>query len=65
MAIIHLAIRFLGTEETLNTFTGETLSEYIQQRYIPENIVISVAGNIDEDFYSRGWKSILVILSSC
>lgn len=45
-----LAYPILGTEETLNTFTSETLKAYIKERYSPENIVISVAGNISDTF---------------
>ncbi len=48
-----LGYPILGTEETLNTFTGDTLREYIQERYIPENVVISVAGNISDSFISE------------
>lgn len=45
-----LGYPILGTEETLNTFTGESLKEYIHQRYTPENVVISIAGNVKETF---------------
>jgi predicted Zn-dependent peptidase len=45
-----LGYPILGTEETLNTFTGDSLKEYIQQRYTPENVVISIAGNVSENF---------------
>ena len=45
-----LAFPILGTEETLSTFTGESLREYIETFYTPDNIVISIAGNIDEMF---------------
>lgn len=48
-----LGYPILGTEETLNTFSGNTLREYIQERYIPENVVISVAGNISDSFISE------------
>ncbi|MFY4773934.1 M16 family metallopeptidase [Metabacillus sp. RGM 3146] len=45
-----LGYPILGTEETLNSFNGNSLREYMDQFYIPENVVISVAGNIQEDF---------------
>lgn len=45
-----LGYPILGTEETLNTFTGEKLKEYIHDRYTPENVVISIAGNISDSF---------------
>ncbi|MFL6517268.1 MAG: M16 family metallopeptidase, partial [Bacillus sp. (in: firmicutes)] len=45
-----LGYPILGTEEILNTFTGQTLKEYIHERYTPENVVISIAGNVSETF---------------
>ena len=39
----------LGTEETLVTFTPEKIRHYMAKHYTPQNIVISVAGNITED----------------
>lgn len=45
-----LGYPILGTEATLNTFTGEKLNEYIHERYTPENVVISIAGNITDSF---------------
>ncbi|WP_026574895.1 M16 family metallopeptidase [Bacillus sp. UNC438CL73TsuS30] len=48
-----LGYPILGTEETLNTFTGEKLKEYIHERYTPENVVISIAGNVSDAFISE------------
>lgn len=48
-----LGYPILGTEETLETFTGEKLQEYIFSHYIPENVVISIAGNIEDSFMSK------------
>ncbi|WP_026675829.1 M16 family metallopeptidase [Fictibacillus gelatini] len=45
-----LGYPILGTESTLNTFTDETLRHYMNEYYTPENVVISVAGNVDEKF---------------
>jgi predicted Zn-dependent peptidase len=45
-----LGYPILGTEETLNTFTSATLKEYIHNRYTPENVVISIAGNVSDKF---------------
>lgn len=45
-----LGYPILGSEETLNTFTGEKLQQYIHDRYTPENVVISIAGNVSESF---------------
>ncbi|MFC0301373.1 M16 family metallopeptidase [Virgibacillus soli] len=45
-----LGYPILGTEEQLASFDEETLRAYIKKHYIPENIVISVAGNVDSSF---------------
>lgn len=37
----------LGSRENVNGFTCSDIKEYISKRYVPENIVISMAGNID------------------
>ncbi len=38
----------LGTPETLQSFTAESVRSYMEKHYIPENIIISIAGNINE-----------------
>jgi len=48
-----LGYPILGTEENLNRFTQNELKTYISERYTPENIVISVAGNVDSVFIDR------------
>ena len=45
-----LGYPILGTEETLATFDGDTLREYMNEHYTPDNVVVSVAGNISEEF---------------
>lgn len=40
----------LGTEEHLHTFTKDTLLNYKEQFYTPNNIVVSIAGNVDASF---------------
>ncbi|AZU61533.1 M16 family metallopeptidase [Neobacillus mesonae] len=45
-----LGYPILGTEETLNTFNGDSLRGYIHERYTPENVVVSIAGNVPETF---------------
>ncbi|MGG1574386.1 M16 family metallopeptidase [Fictibacillus sp. NRS-1165] len=45
-----LGYPILGTENTLNTFNGKTLRDYMADYYTPENVVVSVAGNVDEGF---------------
>ncbi|MDQ0412455.1 M16 family metallopeptidase [Mesobacillus stamsii] len=45
-----LGYPILGTEETLQTFTGEKLEQYMHDMYRPENVVISIAGNVTESF---------------
>lgn len=48
-----LGFPILGTEEHLKLFTGDTLREYVKEKYIPENIVVSVAGNADKSFINK------------
>lgn len=45
-----LGYPIIGSESQLKTFTGTSLNEYMKDRYTPDNIVISVAGNINETF---------------
>lgn len=44
-----LGLPILGTSNTLQTFTADTIRQYMDKHYYPENIVISVAGNITKD----------------
>lgn len=39
----------LGTEETISKFNSETLKDYFKHNYQPENTLISICGNIEED----------------
>lgn len=45
-----LGYPILGTEETLMSFTSDSLRDYMNRYYTPDNVVISVAGNVDENF---------------
>ncbi|WP_261132910.1 pitrilysin family protein [Bacillus sp. Marseille-Q3570] len=45
-----LAYPILGTEDTLNTFNGDALRTYMNEFYTPDNVVISIAGNVDDSF---------------
>ncbi|WP_085992369.1 M16 family metallopeptidase [Oceanobacillus senegalensis] len=45
-----LGYPILGTENHLKSFTPDLLRNYIKNRYTPNNVVISVAGNVDEGF---------------
>ncbi|MBM7572074.1 M16 family metallopeptidase [Aquibacillus albus] len=45
-----LGLPILGTENTLASFKSEDLREYMAKTYTPDNIVISVAGNVDDSF---------------
>jgi predicted Zn-dependent peptidase len=42
-----ISFPILGSIDTVKSFTQEDLIEYISSYYIPENSVISVAGNVD------------------
>ncbi|MFZ3576654.1 M16 family metallopeptidase [Virgibacillus sp. DJP39] len=48
-----LGYPILGTESHLKSFTPNTLRNYIADRYTPDNVVVSVAGNVDDHFISR------------
>lgn len=55
----------LGTAESLNSITRDDLFEHMSHFYIPDNCVIAVVGNFEEnrlleiiDKYFGGWKSI-------
>lgn len=41
-----LGLPILGTAETLATFNADTIYSYMDKHYAPENVVISVAGNV-------------------
>ncbi|WP_010530673.1 M16 family metallopeptidase [Lentibacillus jeotgali] len=45
-----LGYPILGTEKQLESLTPASLREYINERYTPENVVVSVAGNVDNSF---------------
>ncbi|RLL45362.1 insulinase family protein [Oceanobacillus piezotolerans] len=45
-----LGYPILGTEEHLKSFTPDDLRNYIKESYIPDNVVLSIAGNVDEAF---------------
>lgn len=43
-----ISLPILGTAESIADFTREDITRYIASHYIPENSVVSIAGNIDE-----------------
>ncbi|MCA1053561.1 insulinase family protein [Rossellomorea aquimaris] len=45
-----LGYPILGTEETLSTFNKEKLKQYMHEMYTPDQVVVSIAGNVDESF---------------
>lgn len=44
-----LGMSILGTEETLNGLNRDSILDYYKSNYIPDNIVISVVGNIKHE----------------
>ncbi len=44
-----LGLPILGTNKTLSTFTADTIRHYMEKYYYPENIVVSVAGNVTKE----------------
>ncbi|WP_064093664.1 M16 family metallopeptidase [Rossellomorea aquimaris] len=45
-----LGYPILGTEETLHSFNQDKLKQYMYDMYTPDQVVVSVAGNVDESF---------------
>lgn len=49
-----LAYPILGSQEILNSIKRQDILDYIQDHYVPENIVISAAGNFEyEELYAK------------
>lgn len=44
-----LSYPILGTKESIASFDRRMLRDYVKNNYTPDNIVISIAGNISED----------------
>ena len=44
-----LAHPILGSQETVRAFTRESLLAYMDEHYVPNNIVVACAGNFDEE----------------
>jgi predicted Zn-dependent peptidase len=44
-----LGFPILGTDRSLSNFSRETIFQYMKDNYTPNNTVISVAGNFDEE----------------
>jgi predicted Zn-dependent peptidase len=38
-----------GTTESVNGLTRDLIADYVRRQYVPNNVVVAVAGNIDED----------------
>lgn len=60
-----LGFPILGTEKTISKFNHETFIKYKEKNYRPDNTVISVAGNFDENYvmekiknYFEDWKQV-------
>jgi len=44
-----LGMTILGTPETIGSFQREDFLAFIKAKYTPQNIVVSIAGNVNED----------------
>lgn len=44
-----LGHRIIGYENTINDFSREKIISYINEKYIPQKVIVAVAGNIDSD----------------
>ena len=40
----------LGEEKTIETFTAQTIKRFMNRAYLPEKMVVSIAGNYDKSF---------------
>ena len=45
----HLAPPIIGTEESVSRFTADELRDYYHKAFVAENIIVSIAGNFDEN----------------
>lgn len=45
-----LGYPILGTEKTINSFDQNSLKKYVNEMYTPDQVVVSIAGNVDESF---------------
>lgn len=61
----HLSLPILGTEESITQFNTNIIKDYFYKNYVPENTVISVAGNFKSDYvleeienYFGNWNNI-------
>ncbi len=48
-----LGYPILGTDKTLQSFSPDSAKDFMNQFYRPDNVVISVAGNVDESFFQK------------
>lgn len=48
-----LGLPILGTQETIKSFSNQTLRKYMDEEYTAEKVVVSVAGNVDETFIEK------------
>lgn len=46
-----ISLPILGSSERVKAFTRNDIIEYLKTHYTPENCVISIAGNFDENIY--------------
>ncbi len=45
---IPLALPILGSQESVNSLSKEKILDYFYEKYIPDNIILSLNGNFDE-----------------
>jgi predicted Zn-dependent peptidase len=46
---VPLGRPILGTVESINSLSRDRIARYYRERYLPQNLVVAVAGNIDHD----------------
>lgn len=48
-----LGLPILGTKERLESFTADTIRNYMAKHYYPKNVVISLVGNVSKELLSH------------
>jgi len=54
----------LGFEETVSNFSRSDLYNYMDDRYVPENIIVSVAGNVEHAYVAEMAGSVFEEIST-
>ncbi|OLO40940.1 peptidase M16 [Alkalihalophilus pseudofirmus] len=59
-----LGLPILGTVDTLTSFDSDLLRDYMRRYYTAENVVVSIAGNVDEKLIDKIKKTFATVHKS-